>query len=743
MYPRIMPSLRDGAPRARAHRINVAACVLPFALAACGGERPGASIVPAPRDALSTPPSAKANDLAISSASLVAAQEAKLLPADGMTNDAFGTWVSVSGDTMIGGAPGDADNGFFAGGAYVYVRTNGAWSLEQHLLASDGAIANHFGFTVDLEGDTAVVGAPLDDDNGSQSGSVYIFNRSGGVWTEAQTIVPADGAAGDWFGYPVVLEGNTLLIGAFHDDPHGYEAGSAYVYILSGGAWTFQQKLSAPDCTLQCAFGASLALLGDTALVGAAGDDVTSENSGSAYVFTRAGGVWTPEQKLVPSDPGMFDNFGVSVALSLDTAVIGSNQDDDKGTNAGAAYVFTRAGASWTQAQKLFAGDASELNYFGQGMSMSGDTLAIGASSNPTAAPSGGAGYIFTRAGGLFTEDTEFFAADAASGDNFGGQLAIDIDTVVVGVSNRSENGQNSGAVYVMTLKEPGPNGQPCAVDDACASGACVDGVCCDTPCGGGVDDCQRCDFPAATGVCSPAAAGTPCRAAAGVCDVPESCDGSALDCPNDTFTAGGTECRAVLGDCDVAEVCSGVAPDCPADALVPAGVLCRDAIELCDVAELCDGASPTCPADALQVTGVVCFTSIGPCDPEEVCTGATLICPADAYAPDGSACPGGSCLSGQCIPGSGGAGGGGGAGSGSGGDAGSGGDTNVGGGGGGVGGDSGDGGDGGDGGSARGPRDDGGCGCELAGANEQDAGLAGAIAVAAAACCRRRRPRR
>lgn len=185
--------------------------------------------------------------------------------------------------------------------------------------------------------------------------------------------------------------------------------------------------------------------------------------------------------------------------------------------------------------------------------------------------------------------------------------------------------------------------GSACTSDASCSSNFCVDGVCCESACGGGADgDCQVCSKAkgaSADGKCSPVAAGSLCRAAAGSCDVPESCDGTSLSCPNDALQAAATICRAAAGACDLPEACTGTSAVCPADGLIAAGTTCRAAAGACDSAEVCSGTSAACPADSLTAAGTTCRPAVGACDSAETCSGTSAACPADALLPAATVC--------------------------------------------------------------------------------------------------------
>jgi len=211
---------------------------------------------------------------------------------------------------------------------------------EQKLLASDGAADDRFGDSVSISGNVALVGAELDDDKGTDSGSAYVFRWSGGSWVEEQKLLASDGAADDRFGSSVSISGNVALVGAELDDDKGTDSGSAYVFRWNGSSWLEEQKLLASDGAGSDYFGSSVSISGNVALVGAYLDDDNGTYSGSAYVFRWNGSSWVEEQKLLASDGAADDRFGDSVSISGDMALVGAFWDDDNGTDSGSAYVF-------------------------------------------------------------------------------------------------------------------------------------------------------------------------------------------------------------------------------------------------------------------------------------------------------------------------------------------------------------------------------------------------------------------
>jgi hypothetical protein len=380
-------------------------------------------------------------------------QEAKLLASDGAEWHSFGSWVALEGDTALIGATGDSDNGEQSGSAYVFQRANGVWTEQAKLLPADGAAWEVFGSAIALDGDTAVIGARHDDDNGEWSGSAYVFTRVGGVWTQQAKLLPADGETDERFGKRLALDGDTLIVGVDRDGDNGDMSGSAYVFTRTGGVWTQQTKLYPADAADNQHFGEDVALDGDTALIAALGDRDNGDWSGAVYVFTRAAGVWTEQAKLLAADGAEDDYFGESVALDGDTALIGAAWTDDHGLNSGSAYVFTRMAGMWTEQAKLLASDAAAGDKFGKGqVALDGDMALIGALYDDAQGSDSGSAYVFTRTAGVWSEQAKLLASDGTENQFFGMRMAVHGDTALVAATRDAQQGDFAGAVYVFRL---------------------------------------------------------------------------------------------------------------------------------------------------------------------------------------------------------------------------------------------------------------------------------------------------
>jgi hypothetical protein len=231
------------------------------------------------------------------------------------SDTSFGREVSLSGDTAIIGED-------FGEKSYVFRCVNSTWNQEAILTASDQEPNDFFGTDVSIDGDTALVSSLQDEDNGVGSGSAYVFVRNGTIWTQQTKLLPSDGKPMDWFGWSVEIKGDTAFIGAptyGHDDP-----GFVYVFTRNGTLWTQQQKLLSSDGVDGDRFGCSISLSGDIALIGAYFHDHMGYDSGSAYIFTFDGGQWAEEVELLASDGYEKNWFGFSVSLFNGTALIGA-----------------------------------------------------------------------------------------------------------------------------------------------------------------------------------------------------------------------------------------------------------------------------------------------------------------------------------------------------------------------------------------------------------------------------------
>ena len=290
-----------------------------------------------------------------------------VLDADGRT---LPSRLEVSGDT-ISIITNDS------GATYPITVDPTLMGITTKVTAKDGSASDNFGQAVSLDGATAIIGTPLDDDRGGNSGSAYIFARSGQRWLQQDKITASDGAADDRFGTAVSINGDTAVVGAYLNDDKGSETGSAYIYTRSGTTWTQQQKILALDVAAGDRFGRSVSVHGNDVLATSYYDDTKGANSGSAYVFTRTGTSWSQAGKLTASDGQAYDYFGYSGSINAGVALVGAYGEDTRGSDSGSAYLYTRSGTTWSQQQKVTATNGGKSDQFGLAVSLT-DGLALG-----------------------------------------------------------------------------------------------------------------------------------------------------------------------------------------------------------------------------------------------------------------------------------------------------------------------------------------------------------------------------
>ncbi|MBN1557262.1 MAG: tandem-95 repeat protein [Lentisphaerae bacterium] len=303
---------------------------------------------------------------------------AMLQAADGKSYDQFGWDADIHGLTALVGAPYNGTNG---GAAYVFVLsglTN--WAQQARLTASDGLDGDDFGMSVALHGDTAVVGAS--GANGYR-GRVYVFTRSGSNWTETAQLAPRDLSGSDHFGISLACDGSTILAGA---EGQAVNRGTAYGYVWNGSVWTQQCKLFAPEGTNGDFFGCSVDIHGDTAVVGADGDDPEGlQGAGAAYVFFRTGETWSHQGTLVAPSPSIHDELGCAVGVWGNWVLAGARGHDWPATNAGAVYAFVRNSGAWYYHQILQCDNAAYDDEAGSSVAVRGRGCLAGALNADTA----------------------------------------------------------------------------------------------------------------------------------------------------------------------------------------------------------------------------------------------------------------------------------------------------------------------------------------------------------------------
>jgi uncharacterized repeat protein (TIGR01451 family) len=360
-------------------------------------------------------------------------------PADGL---GFGSSVAISGNTVVVGASG---NYITTGKAFVFLRSGQTWSAQAVLTGLDSVAFDSFGSEVAVSGDTAVVSAPVAATGfGFRSGAAYVFLRTGSSWSQQQKLLPADLAAEDRFGASVALDGDTVILGASDDDTGvGIDAGSAYVFTRAGGAWSQQQKLLSPTAAAYDYFGTAVALSADVAVVGAPGvDGGSSYDTGIAFVYERSGGAWSQTATLAPPSPGSGARYGTAVGVAAGVAVLGSG---GYYSSAEGVYVFRAGGGTWGVEAALPNAGPAPL-YFGTAVGVWGGSVLVGA----PGADQTGAAFVYTFTSGAWAEEARLDDTGTTRGDAFGTAVAVDGDTMAVGSpTDDTLSARGSGSVTV------------------------------------------------------------------------------------------------------------------------------------------------------------------------------------------------------------------------------------------------------------------------------------------------------
>jgi len=383
----------------------------------------------------------------------------KLTASDAGEGDWYGYAVALDGTTALVGAYLNDDVQPNSGTAYIYELTASGWVETAKLVAGDPDLGDTFGQAVALSGNTALVTADGDNEAGPGAGAAYIFERTAGVWVQTQKLFASDAGGGAFWGESASMSGDRAIIG-------NRLADAAYVFERTGGVWLEVAKLTASDGASYDWFGVSVSISedGETVIVGSYQDDDacvndSNCNSGSAYIFERTPGGWVETGKLTASDGEANDNFGYSVAISAGTAVVGSPSDNAGGIFSGSAYVFGRSQTgSWGphETVKIGASDADLIDFFGQAVAISGDSILVGAHNDDTM----GSVYLFERDLAGWAEGGKFLAGDRSLSDLFGCPVAICGEAVIIGALGDDDAcpldiGCNSGSAYVFTIRDP------------------------------------------------------------------------------------------------------------------------------------------------------------------------------------------------------------------------------------------------------------------------------------------------
>jgi len=379
----------------------------------------------------------------------------KLTADDAVAGIGFGDAVALTEFGAYIGATANGLANLSPGAVYVLALNSetGTWEHWQKVVANDGALDDRFGWSVDVSGLALVVGAPDDDDGGNLSGSAYVFEFDGDSFVQLSKLVADDGSASDHFGRSVAVHEDVAVVGAPDADGSGGPTGAAYVYRRNGETWQQEQKLQVGTFATIAGFGASVSVTADRIMVGVPRSGPGAQNLGSAYsfVYDSDQSQWVEEGVLSASDEDAQDMFGSSLDLFGDLALIGVPQDEDIAAFAGAAYVFRWDGTAWQEEQKLTADDGAEDDRFGSKVSIYGGVAVVGSPFHAHDAM-GGAGavyvYEYNSDAGTWSQSQKLEAGDPGIGDHFGEAVATYDGNILIGASNNDDGGESAGSAY-------------------------------------------------------------------------------------------------------------------------------------------------------------------------------------------------------------------------------------------------------------------------------------------------------
>lgn len=409
-------------------------------------------------------------------------QEKKLLASDGVAGDFFGESVATTGDVVLVGAPGDDDQGNRSGAAYVYRGAGTSWIEEEKLLPAGGAAEESFGQAVSISGNAALVGAPgTAASQVGDPGEAYVFRFDGSDWVEEAKLQAPGGSPGDFFGFSVAISGDVAVVGAHLDDESAPSAGAAHVFRFDGSSWVHEAKLL--RC---CAFGWSVSVDGDLIVAG------LGPPGGAAYVFRHDGSGWVEEAMLVAPDEGIPPGlvvleFGRSVSASGGRVLVGAPAESS-GFEFRRAYIFERDGVGWNDGTSLGDGFSPvQSSQFGASVSIAGEEAVVGTPLDRSNGREAGTADLFRFDGMSWVAEAKFLPSEGSAFSHLGGSVSVAGDTAVAGAHGDPQNGVDAGAAYVFSDLQAPP---------ACDNGLDDDGDGAsdleDAGCSGSLDTSER-----------------------------------------------------------------------------------------------------------------------------------------------------------------------------------------------------------------------------------------------------------
>lgn len=380
--------------------------------------------------------------------------DSTLVGSDAQNSELFGSFLAFSkdGSTMAVSSYFDSAKGNYSGAVYIFKKqTDGSWVETQKLTASDGAERNYFGLSLAFSDNTLVIGSY---GRNNSSGAVYIFDvNQNDIWSESQIITPSDLELYVHFGYAIAATKDYIIVGSPKDSQNGVQSGSAYIFKKElDGMWSEVQKIVSNDVAIRDNFGISVALFENTAVVGSYQDDDIGENSGSAYVFEKTSNTWSQVTKLNASNGLAGDYFAKNVSISNNTIVISSQNGGESGT----AYIYYKSGPGvWQETSRLRSPSGSTDDFFADKILLQNNVLIIGAERDDENVIGGGSAYIYHKSATSWSLLKKVTLCNPDEYARFGNALALTGNTLALG--SKSGTAVGSAHVYEIDIPDPEP----------------------------------------------------------------------------------------------------------------------------------------------------------------------------------------------------------------------------------------------------------------------------------------------
>lgn len=377
----------------------------------------------------------------------------KIFPNDPNPGVFFGRFVELNKDHAFISAYQDFENGSSSGALYIYNRNGRNYQQIKKLFPDDGDVEEFFGYSLSSYDKWLVTGAHHDSDFGASSGGAYVLLQSeNNDWNFYQKLLPFDASEADEFGKAVDIYQDFIVSCSYLDDDNGTNSGSVYIYKWNGLSWEHYDKINASDPEDYSQFGLALDLFKDQLIVGAPFKNSCGTNCGAAYIFEKINEKWTETAILTPDNLNDKDEFGITVKIKNDYAFVSSIKDDDLGENSGSVYIYKKENKNWKYLQKLTAFDGEAGDAFGIAIDLNDSIAAIGSYFDDDNGENSGSVYIYKNIDDEWQFIKKIIPDDGNEGDAFGSSISLNDNKILIGAYSDDDNGFFSGAAYIFSI---------------------------------------------------------------------------------------------------------------------------------------------------------------------------------------------------------------------------------------------------------------------------------------------------